>query len=106
MYSYFNLTRPSCTFNLIYIYATRVRGYPDFVIEVNPRASRTVPFLSKITGVPMVKAATNVMLGKSLAEQGYESGLWPIQPLVGVKAPVFSMSKLFIKLLLTRRSAS
>jgi carbamoyl-phosphate synthase large subunit len=65
-----------------------------FVIEVNPRASRTVPFLSKITGVPMVKAATNVMLGKSLADQGYESGLWPIQPLVGVKAPVFSMSKL------------
>ncbi len=65
-----------------------------FVIEVNPRASRTVPFLSKVTGVPMVKVATNIMLGKSLAEQGYEGGLWPSRDLVAVKAPVFSMSKL------------
>jgi carbamoyl-phosphate synthase large subunit len=64
------------------------------VIEVNPRGSRTVPFLSKVTGVPMVRAAVNVMLGQSLAEQGYEGGLWPRQPLVAVKAPVFSMSKL------------
>ncbi|MDY6912348.1 MAG: carbamoyl-phosphate synthase large subunit, partial [Chloroflexota bacterium] len=65
-----------------------------FVIEVNPRASRTVPFLSKITGVPMIKVATNVMLGKTLAEQGYNGGLWETQPLVGIKAPVFSMAKL------------
>ncbi len=65
-----------------------------YVIEVNPRASRTVPFLSKVTGVPMVKLATNIMLGKSLKEQGYEGGLWPRRPLVAVKAPVFSMAKL------------
>jgi carbamoyl-phosphate synthase large subunit len=65
-----------------------------YVLEVNPRSSRTVPFLSKVTGVPMVKLATNVMLGKSLREQGHPSGLWPRQPLVAVKAPVFSMAKL------------
>jgi carbamoyl-phosphate synthase large subunit len=65
-----------------------------FVLEVNPRASRTVPFLSKVTGVPMVKVATDIMLGKSLAEQGYENGLWPTQNLVAIKSPVFSMSKL------------
>src|SRR6185295_13387806 len=65
-----------------------------FVIEVNPRASRTVPFLAKVTGVPMVRLAVNAALGKSLREQGYEGGLWPRQPLVAVKAPVFSMSKL------------
>ncbi|MEI7554578.1 carbamoyl-phosphate synthase large subunit [Candidatus Chlorohelix sp.] len=65
-----------------------------YILEVNPRASRTVPFLSKVTGVPMVKIATNIMLGKSLQEQGYAPGLWPKQPLVAVKAPVFSMAKL------------
>jgi carbamoyl-phosphate synthase large subunit len=65
-----------------------------YVLEVNPRASRTVPFLSKATGVPMVKLATGVMLGQSLTEQGYAGGLWPRQPLVAVKAPVFSMAKL------------
>ncbi len=65
-----------------------------YVIEVNPRASRTVPFLSKVTGVPMVKVATGVMLGKSLKEQGYEGGLWPMRKLIAIKAPVFSMSKL------------
>jgi carbamoyl-phosphate synthase large subunit len=65
-----------------------------YVLEVNPRSSRTVPFLSKVTGVPMVKLATNIMLGKSLKEQGYCGGLWPRQPLVAVKAPVFSMAKL------------
>ena len=65
-----------------------------YVLEVNPRASRTVPFLSKITGVPMVKLATSIMLGKTLAEMGYPEGLWPTSPLVAIKAPVFSMSKL------------
>ncbi len=65
-----------------------------FVIEVNPRSSRTVPFLSKVTGVPMVRLAINAMLGQSLEEQGYEGGLWKKQKLVAVKAPVFSMSKL------------
>ncbi len=64
------------------------------VLEVNPRSSRTVPFLSKATGVPMVQLATNIMLGRSLREQGYASGLWPRQPLTAVKAPVFSMAKL------------
>jgi carbamoyl-phosphate synthase large subunit len=65
-----------------------------YVLEVNPRSSRTVPFLSKATGVPMVKLATGIMLGQSLKEQGYEGGLWPRQPLYAVKAPVFSMAKL------------
>ncbi len=65
-----------------------------YVIEVNPRASRTVPYLSKITGIPMVKAATWASLGKSLAAQGYVNGLHPNQPNIAVKAPVFSFSKL------------
>ncbi|MCX6012810.1 MAG: carbamoyl-phosphate synthase large subunit [Chloroflexi bacterium] len=65
-----------------------------YVIEVNPRASRTVPFLSKITGVPMVRVATKVMIGFSLQEQGYEMGLLKSKKLVGIKAPVFSMAKL------------
>ena len=69
-------------------------GSSVYVLEVNPRASRTVPFLSKVTGVPIVKVATKVMLGISLKEQGYKTGLWPEQPLAGIKAPVFSMSKL------------
>ncbi|MBI2979237.1 MAG: ATP-grasp domain-containing protein, partial [Chloroflexi bacterium] len=65
-----------------------------YVLEVNPRSSRTVPFISKVTGVPLVNVATKVMLGKSLKEQGYRTGLREKQPLVGIKAPVFSMSKL------------
>jgi carbamoyl-phosphate synthase large subunit len=65
-----------------------------YVLEVNPRASRTVPFLSKVTGVPMVKLATQVMLGQKLAALGCQTGLVPSAPLVAVKAPVFSMAKL------------
>jgi carbamoyl-phosphate synthase large subunit len=65
-----------------------------YVLEVNARASRTIPFISKVTGVPMVDIAVKVMLGKTLREQGYNGGLWPKQGLVGVKAPVFSMQKL------------
>jgi carbamoyl-phosphate synthase large subunit len=65
-----------------------------FILEVNPRSSRTVPFMSKVTGVPMVKLATKVMAGMSLKEQGYKGGLWKKSKLVGIKAPVFSMSKL------------
>jgi carbamoyl-phosphate synthase large subunit len=65
-----------------------------YVLEVNSRASRTVPFISKVTGVPMVKVATRVMLGQSLKKQGYFTGLWPKQKLIAIKAPVFSMSKL------------
>ncbi len=71
-----------------------IHGGQIYVLEVNPRASRTVPFLSKATGVPMVRLATNCMLGRTLQEQGYEGGLWPRQPLVAVKAPIFSMAKL------------
>ena len=65
-----------------------------YVLEVNPRGSRTIPFISKVTGVPVARLATRVMLGHKLAEMGYEGGLWPVQDLVGVKAPVFSMAKL------------
>ena len=65
-----------------------------YVLEVNPRASRTVPFLSKVTGVPMVQLATRVMLGEKLADRGWATGLVPPRDLVAVKAPVFSMNKL------------
>ena len=65
-----------------------------YVIEVNPRASRTVPFLSKVTDIPMAQVATNLILGKSLAEQGYKDGLYPESNHVHVKAPVFSFTKL------------
>jgi carbamoyl-phosphate synthase large subunit len=65
-----------------------------YVIEVNPRGSRTVPFLSKVTGVPMVDLAVQAGLGQHLAELNFGVGLWPAQPLVAAKAPVFSMSKL------------
>ena len=65
-----------------------------YVIEVNPRASRTVPFLSKVTGIPMAQLATQMILGKTLAELGYTSGLAPESELVHIKAPVFSFSKL------------
>ncbi|MFH0847220.1 MAG: carbamoyl-phosphate synthase large subunit [Chloroflexota bacterium] len=65
-----------------------------YVFEVNPRASRTVPFISKVTGVPLVKVATKVMVGFKLKEMGYKTGLGQTRQLVGIKAPVFSMSKL------------
>jgi carbamoyl-phosphate synthase large subunit len=71
-----------------------VEGETAQVLEVNPRASRTVPYLSKITGIPMVQVATNIMIGKSLKEQGYSSGLHPDAPMIAVKAPVFSFPKL------------
>ncbi len=65
-----------------------------YVIEVNPRASRTVPFLSKVTDIPMAQVATQLILGKCLTELGYEGGLYPESQQVHVKAPVFSFSKL------------
>ncbi|MFB4162598.1 carbamoyl-phosphate synthase large subunit [Alteribacillus sp. JSM 102045] len=65
-----------------------------YVLEVNPRASRTVPFLSKITGVPIASIATRVMTGKSLMTQGYSDGLLPEKKEVSVKVPVFSFAKL------------
>jgi carbamoyl-phosphate synthase large subunit len=70
------------------------KGSTVYVLEVNPRASRTIPFISKVTGVPMVDVAIGVMLGKSLREQGYKTGLLPRKKLIAIKAPVFSMSKL------------
>ena len=69
-------------------------GTTVYVLEVNPRSSRTVPFISKVTGVPMVRIATKVMMGKSLKEQGYKGGLYRKTGVVAIKAPVFSMSKL------------
>ncbi|MBN8191527.1 carbamoyl-phosphate synthase large subunit [Bacillus sp. NTK074B] len=65
-----------------------------FVLEVNPRSSRTVPFISKITNVPMANIATKSILGISLKEQGYTSGLIPEKQGVYVKVPVFSFAKL------------
>ncbi len=65
-----------------------------YVLEVNPRASRTVPFLAKVTGVPLPQLATHIALGRTLRDLGYPPGLWPRQPLVAVKAPVFSTAKL------------
>ena len=65
-----------------------------YIIEVNPRSSRTIPFISKVTRIPMVRIATDVMQGKTIKEQGYATGLAKEQNLIAVKAPVFSMSKL------------
>lgn len=65
-----------------------------YVIEVNPRSSRTVPFLSKVTNVPMANLATQAILGVKLADLGYKEGLWPEDSHVSVKVPVFSFAKL------------
>lgn len=65
-----------------------------YVIEVNPRSSRTVPYISKVTGIPMVDLATKIMLGSTLKELGYQSGLYPTGDYVAVKVPVFSFEKL------------
>jgi carbamoyl-phosphate synthase large subunit len=65
-----------------------------YVLEVNPRSSRTVPFLSKITNVPMAKIATKAILGVSIVEQGYSPGIVPEKNGVYVKVPVFSFAKL------------
>lgn len=65
-----------------------------YVIEVNPRASRTVPFLSKVTNIPMAQVATKLILGQTLKDLGYQDGLYPESSLVHIKAPVFSFAKL------------
>ncbi len=65
-----------------------------YVIEVNPRASRTVPYISKVTGVPMVELATKIIVGAKLRKLGYGTGLYPSSPYVAVKVPVFSFEKL------------
>lgn len=65
-----------------------------YVIEVNPRASRTIPYISKVTGVPMVDLATRILVGQKLKKMGYGTGLYPNSPYVAVKVPVFSFEKL------------
>ena len=65
-----------------------------YVIEVNPRASRTVPYISKVTGVPMVDLASRVMTGTALADLGYGKGLYKTPPYFAIKVPVFSFQKL------------
>ena len=65
-----------------------------YVIEVNPRSSRTVPYISKVTGVPMVDMAVRCCLGEKLTDMGYGTGLHPNAPYVAVKVPVFSFEKL------------
>jgi carbamoyl-phosphate synthase large subunit len=71
-----------------------------YVIEVNPRSSRTVPFLSKITSIPMANIATKAILGHSIVEQGYKTGLAPNSPGVFVKVPSFSVLLSFVELIL------
>ena len=65
-----------------------------YVIEVNPRSSRTIPYISKVTGVPIIDLATKVMLGQKLKDLGYGTGLYPEARYFAVKAPVFSFEKL------------
>ena len=65
-----------------------------YVIEVNPRSSRTVPYISKVTGVPMVDLATRIMFGKKLKDLGFGTGLYAAGEYVAVKVPVFSFEKL------------
>ncbi|MCL6453045.1 MAG: carbamoyl-phosphate synthase large subunit [Alicyclobacillus sp.] len=71
-----------------------VQGDKPYVIEVNPRSSRTVPFLSKVTGVPMVALAMQAVLGQRLADAGWQTGLVSESPFTSVKVPVFSFAKL------------
>ncbi len=71
-----------------------VREDGVYLIEVNPRASRTVPFMSKVTGVPMVELAVRISLGESLQGLGWPNGLLEPPPFVAVKAPAFSTAKL------------
>jgi carbamoyl-phosphate synthase large subunit len=77
-------------FNIQYV----VHDHQVYVLEVNPRSSRTVPHISKVTGIPMIKLATRVILGESLADLGYKGGLAPEPDFYSVKAPVFSFAKL------------
>ena len=69
-------------------------GEEVFVIEVNPRSSRTVPYISKVTGIPIVDLATEVIIGKTIRELGYEPGLQREAEYVAVKMPVFSFEKI------------
>lgn len=71
-----------------------IRHNRVYLLEVNPRSSRTIPFLSKVTGIPMVSIATKAAMGESLRKQGWRTGLAASRPGYAVKAPVFSFSKL------------
>lgn len=71
-----------------------VKNDEVYIIEVNPRSSRTVPFLSKVTDIKMVNLATRIAMGHTLKEMGYRTGLVPPKPYVAVKAPVFSFAKM------------
>ena len=71
-----------------------VCGEDVYVIEVNPRSSRTVPYISKVTGIPIVPLATQVIMGKKIRELGYEPGLQKEADYVAVKMPVFSFEKI------------
>lgn len=65
-----------------------------YIIEVNPRSSRTVPYITKVTNVPVIEVATNIMLGQSLKSMGYTTGIAPVTNSVAIKVPVFSTEKL------------
>ena len=65
-----------------------------YVIEVNPRSSRTVPYISKVTGIPIVDLATQVIIGKKIRDLGYEPGLQPAADYYAIKMPVFSFEKI------------
>ncbi|MCI9221108.1 MAG: carbamoyl-phosphate synthase large subunit [Lachnospiraceae bacterium] len=69
-------------------------GEDVYVIEVNPRSSRTVPYISKVTGIPIVDLATEVILGRTIKQLGYEPGLQPEAPYYAIKMPVFSFEKI------------
>lgn len=71
-----------------------ISGGQIYVIEVNPRSSRTVPYLSKVTGVPMIDIATKIMLGEKLKDMPYGTGLYPNADYTAIKVPVFSFEKL------------
>jgi carbamoyl-phosphate synthase large subunit len=72
-----------------------VKDEKVYVIEANPRSSRTVPYISKVTGIPIVPLAVGTFFGKTLPEMGYHYGLQKERPLVAVKMPVFSFEKLY-----------
>ncbi len=71
-----------------------VDGEKVYIIEVNPRSSRTVPYISKVTGIPIVPLATQVICGKTIRELGYEPGLQPAADYYAIKMPVFSFEKI------------
>ncbi len=88
-----NLAIELCTKGLVNIQYL-IYNNELYVIEVNPRSSRTIPYISKVTGVPMVDLATRAMLGERLRDMGYGTGLYRKSPYIAVKVPVFSFEKL------------